>query len=180
MSSDVDIEIVAMGEISRTLSGLSNEQAGRVLGWANSRFGGAIKPVVGSPTPQDPGKSTPKPRTRKASSQSRSNSAIPESFAGLDEVPTSLVGVPPFHKIATKRDKMLWTVAMAKHVGVASVSPREIEWLSDRLGEGVQSKHVGQNYDLLKKLGYLNKSVQDSKIRITPDGEAYLASISDN
>jgi hypothetical protein len=127
------------------------------------------KPKRASPGTARP-KTAAKPRADKA--------ATPPAFASLEMVPQEIQGVIAFHKVKLKRDKMLWALRLAKDVGVPSLSNREIEWLTDKLGDPTRSKHVTAIYALLNKAGYANQVIADKSIRITPAGEEYLTTLS--
>jgi hypothetical protein len=102
------------------------------------------------------------------------SAAKPTELAALDELPDAPHGVPPFHDLALKRDKVLWVLAAAKEAGVDGLSNRGIEWLTDQYGDAVQSKHIGVHFDALRKAEQVRRSIQDGAIRITPQGEEHL------
>ena len=102
------------------------------------------------------------------------SAAKPTELAALDELPDAPEGVPPFHDLALKRDKVLWVLAAAKEAGVDGLSNRGIEWLTGQYGDAVQSKHIGVHFDALRKAEQVRRSIQDGAIRITPQGEEHL------
>jgi hypothetical protein len=105
--------------------------------------------------------------------------AKPVELATLDELPDAPEGVPPFHELALKRDKVLWVLAAAKGAGVDGLSNRAIEWLTSQYGDPVQSKHIGVHFDALRKAEQVRRSIQDGAIRITPQGEEHLRGAAD-
>ncbi len=107
------------------------------------------------------------------------SAAKPAELAALDELPDAPDGVPPFHDLELKRDKVLWVLAAAKGAGVDGLSNRAIEWLTDQYGDAVQSKHIGVHFDALRKAEQVRRSIQDGTIRITPQGEEHLRSQAD-
>jgi len=116
------------------------------------------------------------PRGRSAQRSRRIPLPKPETFNGIEEFPTEMRGVPNFHDIKTKRDKMLWTIKSAKEAGFASLTHKEIAWLTDHFGEAILVNHVGVNFGYLQKAGLANKNTE-GKIRILPRGETYLLSL---
>lgn len=118
------------------------------------------------------GKSTgSKPRSPRPRRPSKPRE-VPEVFAGAEVSPV-IDGLIDFHKIKVKKDKYLWAVNAAKLLGVEAVTPAELVWLSDKLGEMLPSGDLGGHFRGNHKSGYVNKNAQD-KVRITPAGEAHL------
>ena len=106
--------------------------------------------------------------------------AKPPELARLDELPDPPEGVPPFHDVALKRDKVLWVLVAAKATGIDGLSNQGIEWLTDQYGDAVQSKHIGVHFDALRRAGHVRRSIQDQRIRITPQGEQHLSAQVEN
>jgi hypothetical protein len=78
----------------------------------------------------------------------------------------------------TNRDKLLWAVMSAKKHGINGLTNKQIEWLTDELGEGIPNKQVSAAFNAARNPhGYVNKSTQDDTIRITESGQTYLASV---
>ncbi len=102
---------------------------------------------------------------------------VPESFKGIDSFSASIDGYIDYHKITKQTDKFLWLINAAKLQGVASVSNQDIVWLSDHLGDGIPTGNISGNYRQNHKAGYVNRSLQDGKIRMMPAGEAYLKTL---
>jgi hypothetical protein len=86
-------------------------------------------------------------------------------------------GHEPYHRMPTQRDRLLWALYFAQEHGVRGISNAEATWLTNELGDGIQSKHLTARFDLLRKENYANRSTTDQKMRITPVGEEYLKSI---
>jgi hypothetical protein len=119
-----------------------------------------------------------RPRSARSGSGGRARTAsAPPELSALTDLPERMEGTPSFHEVALKRDKVLWVLAAAKAAGIDGLSNRGIEWLTDQYGDGVQAKHVGVNFDALRRLDYVNRSLQDQTMRILPKGEAYLRSL---
>lgn len=105
-----------------------------------------------------------------------SSTEVPEVFKELDEIAPLLDGFGAYHKLKTKTDKFLWAVNYAKVNGVPTISAKELVWLTDRLGDGIITGDMSGNFRQNHKAGYVNRSTQDQKFRITPTGETYLKS----
>lgn len=120
-----------------------------------------------------PGTSGRRPRTSASPKRPR-NTSTPDAFAGIDSIAPTIDGYVNYHKVDTKKDKLLWAVNAAKLVGVPSVTNQELVWLTDQLGEVITTKDIPAYYQRNQKDGYLNRSHQDNKIRILPKGEEYL------
>lgn len=114
-------------------------------------------------------------RTRASSKGTKSKA--PEVFAAVDEFPTKLDGFPPYSKMKHNKDRLLWALEIAKVNGVKALTNKEIDWLTDHLGNGVPNKQITAAFNAAKKSNYANRSMQDKKIRITPDGEDYLKTV---
>lgn len=112
-------------------------------------------------------------RTRSTSSRRpRKPLAVPEVFANVEVSPV-IDGLINYHQVKVKRDKYLWAVNAAKVLGAEAVSPADLAWLTDRLGEAIPSRDMNGHYVGNQKSGYVNKNTQ-GKVRITPDGEKYV------
>jgi hypothetical protein len=113
-----------------------------------------------------------------APKKAKVTSSKPEVFASIDEFPIVMDGFPPYSKLKTNRDKMLWVVQFAKNQGINGLSNKAIEWLTDHLGDGVPNKQISAAFNTAKTPnGYVNRSTQDQSIRITEAGQAYLAGL---
>lgn len=102
--------------------------------------------------------------------------AMPESLAGLDALPDAVEGVS-FRQMPSRKEKMLWAIAALKQLGLETVTPKEIEWITNELREPIEAKHVGIYYGYLYKDNWANKSLQNGGIRISVDGEIHLRSL---
>jgi hypothetical protein len=107
----------------------------------------------------------------------KTNGSVPPAFSGIDTISASIDGQLDYHKVKTKVTKLLWAVNAAKIHGVPSVDTKEIVWLTDRLGDCISGRDVSAYYKRNFQRGYVNRSNQDDKIRITPSGEEYLRSL---
>jgi hypothetical protein len=90
------------------------------------------------------------------------------------EITTTILQYPGFYELKTKSDKFLWVLVLAKKSNVGSLSASEVAFVSDAIGEGIPSSDVNSYFRLNQKKNFVNKSLQDKKIRITPSGEEYL------
>lgn len=123
-------------------------------------------------------------RVSRTSSRSSGNgrggskqSTTPDVFAQVDEIEPQMDGVIGYHKVKKRTQKVLWALAKAKELGVASVTGKDLSWLTDRLGDGVSVSDMTANYRSLNRAGLANKSLQTKQMRITPDGEAHLKTL---
>ena len=85
--------------------------------------------------------------------------------------------VEPYHRMPSQKDKLLWALYFAQENEIRGVTNIEAGWLTNELGDGISSKVLTARFDLLRKANYANRSTTDNKMRITPDGVAYLKSI---
>ncbi|KAB1650400.1 hypothetical protein [Pseudoclavibacter endophyticus] len=115
--------------------------------------------------------------TRTRASSKGTKAKTPEAFAAVDEFPTKLDGFPPYSKMKQNKDRLLWALEIAKVNDVKALTNKEIDWLTDHLGNGVPNKQITAAFNAAKRSNYANRSTQDKKIRITPDGEAYLKTV---
>ena len=87
-------------------------------------------------------------------------------------------GYPPYSKMKSNRDKLLWTVQFAKGRSINGLVNKDIEWLTDHLGDGIPNKQISAAFNAAKTPnGYVNRSTQDQSIRITDAGADYLKSV---
>ena len=100
--------------------------------------------------------------------------AKPEVFADIDEFPTRMEGVPPYSRMKTDKDRLLWALHFAKARDIKGLSNKDLAWLTDHLGAGVASGNITGSFRRAKSAGYMNRSTVDQTLRITDDGEIYL------
>jgi hypothetical protein len=128
----------------------------------------------GSKTRQVKARTSGSKATRKAAAK-----PVPEAFKDVEAIESTIEGYGNYHKLKKKADKLLWAVNAAKLLGVPSVTNQDIVWLTDQLGEGIATSDITAYYRLNSKPGYVNRTLQEKKIRITPTGEEYLKSLED-
>lgn len=116
-------------------------------------------------------------RSATASKSAKAKNGKPEVFASIDVFPSTMDGFPAYSKMKQNKDKLLWVVKFAKDSGITGLANKDIEWITDHLGAGVPGKQISATFISAQKAGYANKSTQDGSIRITPDGETYLATV---
>lgn len=114
-------------------------------------------------------------RAKKAA-RAKPKAEKPAVFAVIDEFPTTLDGFPPYTKMKTNRDRLLWSLQFAKANHVKGLTNKDLAWVTDHLGEGVPTKQITAAFNRAKSAGYANRSTQDGTVRITQTGETYLAS----
>jgi hypothetical protein len=111
-------------------------------------------------------------------SRGRSRATVtPAVFADM-EIPTVIEGLPSYHQIRMKRDKVLWALKLSRNLGIPGLQNGEIAWLTDALGEGILVRDINSHYRGLQRQGYANRSTSDHALRITERGETYLKSLS--
>lgn len=94
------------------------------------------------------------------------------------EITTVIPEYPGFYELKTKSDKFLWVLILAKKSNVTSLTSSEIAYISDAIGEGIPSNDVNSYFRLNQKKNFVNKTLQDKKIRINPSGEDFLKNLS--
>ncbi|WP_326569465.1 hypothetical protein VSH64_48355 [Amycolatopsis rhabdoformis] len=109
----------------------------------------------------------------------RKSKDIPEVFKSIESFSSSIEGYGDYHKLTKKSDKFLWAINAAKLQGVPSLTNQEVVWLTDHLGDGIPANNIAGNVRQHKKAGYVNRTLQDDKIRILPAGEEYLKGLKD-
>jgi len=116
-------------------------------------------------------------RARSATKSSRTKVEKPAVFDGIDEFPTTLDGFPPYPKMKSSKDKLLWALQFAKTNGIKGLTNKDIGWLTDHLGVGVPTGHITGAFNGAKSGGYANRSTQDKTLRITDAGTDYLKKV---
>ncbi|MFB7375244.1 hypothetical protein ACFC0D_36035 [Streptomyces sp. NPDC056222] len=102
---------------------------------------------------------------------------VPDAFADLDDIPSTIDGIVPYHRVRLKRDKLLWVLKLAKDLGIEGLQGAEAAWLADKLGDAIPTRDMNGHFTGLRRLGYANRSMSDSAMRITQQGEEYLESL---
>ena len=131
---------------------------------------------MGKSTSASPRVSSRKPRAAKPK-RSTTSSAVPDAFAQIDEIAPVIDGYGNYHRLASTKDRFLWAVNAAKILGVPAVTNQELAWLTDKLGHGIPGASISTYFQRNHKAGYVNRSTQDNKIRIVPQGEEHLRSL---
>lgn len=116
-------------------------------------------------------------KTRSSTKSTKNKAEKPAVFAAIDEFPTKLDGFPPYAKMKTNKDKILWALQFAKTKGIKGLTNKDVDWVTDHLGAGVPNGQITGAFNGAKAAGYANRSTQDKTIRITDDGETYLATV---
>ncbi|OII00515.1 hypothetical protein [Curtobacterium sp. MCBA15_005] len=118
-----------------------------------------------------------KTRAPRKTAKAQKAKSKPEIFAGLDEFASTMDGFPPYSKMKFNKDKLLWVLLYAKKHGVKGLANKDVEWITDHIGDGIPNGQITAAFNSAKGPGYANRSTQDQTIRITSDGEAYLATV---
>lgn len=116
-----------------------------------------------------PGPSTGKSGRKKARAVS-----VPEIFAELENIPSAIDGVIPYHRVGLKRDKLLWALQLARNLGLPGLQSTEVAWLTDRLGDAIPTRDMNGHFKGLQRSGYANRALVGNTMRITEAGEEYL------
>ncbi|MFF0341248.1 hypothetical protein [Kribbella sp. NPDC004875] len=120
----------------------------------------------------------PKSRSpRKAAKVPKAKTQKPDVFAEIDEFQSTMEGFPAYSKMKTNKDKLLWVVLFSKLHSIKGLVNKDIEWLTDHIGDGVPNGQITAAFNSAKSAGYANRSTQDQTIRITEAGQTYLASL---
>ncbi|WP_128505065.1 hypothetical protein [Streptomyces inhibens] len=101
----------------------------------------------------------------------------PEAFADLDQIPSEMEGIMPYHRVKKKRDKLLWALKLAKVLGIGGLQNSEATWLTDKLGDALPTRDMNGHFTGLRRVGFANRSMTDNSMRITDAGEEYLESL---
>lgn len=113
-------------------------------------------------------------KARTTTKSAKSRSGKPEVFSEIDEFQTRLDGFPPYVRMKTNKDKILWALQFSKVHGIKGLTNKDVAWVTDQFGAGVPSRQIAAALSQAKVDGYMNRSTQDETIRITEDGEEYL------
>jgi len=116
-------------------------------------------------------------KARSSTKSTKARVEKPVVFAAIDEFPTRLDGFPPYSKMKSSKDKLLWVLQFAKENGVKGLANKDIGWLTDHLGVGVPTGHITGAFNSAQSGGYANRSTQDKTLRITEGGTTYLRTI---
>ena len=190
---DMDPELQAMAATSKALALLEDESArARVLKWLLEKYNVSVS-LPKNVTPHreeaevdDDIDETPEPKgpktVKKASKNSGGKKRSPRKVAPLDSlknvnISTTAEGYPSFHAVKAKTDKLLWVLMFAKTQKLESLTNQEISQLSDRLGDGIPGNNINKNYQSNLRKGFVNRSIADGKIRLTPDGDKHLKAL---
>lgn len=122
--------------------------------------------------------STGRSRSTKKSS---TKSVKPDTLAEIDEFHAVMTGYPPYAKMKSEKDRLLWIVIYMrdKHER-KTVATKEIAWISDHIGTGIPSANVAGAFNSAKGPGYATRSTTagDNSIKVTDAGAEYLAKLS--
>ncbi|MFE6913838.1 hypothetical protein [Streptomyces rubiginosohelvolus] len=102
---------------------------------------------------------------------------VPEVFADLDNIPSEIDGVIPYHRVGLKRDKLLWALQLARNLGLPGLQSTEVAWLTDRLGDAIPTRDMNGHFKGLQRSGYANRPMVGNIMRITESGEEYLRAL---
>ncbi len=118
-------------------------------------------------------------QSKRAQTKKRSNKAeTPDIFKKVDILPTKLDSGVAYSKLKTPQDRLAWSLTLANELGFDGLTNNEVAWLTDKLGNGIASKHITVNYQRARDKGLVNQSTLTSKMRITDEGLKYISSLS--
>lgn len=116
----------------------------------------------------------------RSTKKTNTKSVKPETLAEIDEFRAVMAGYPPYAKMKSEKDRLVWVVIYmrAKH-GRKTVATREIAWISDHIGTGIPSGNVAGAFNGAKGPGYATRSTTagDNSIKVTDAGAEYLAKL---
>lgn len=104
----------------------------------------------------------------------------PNTLDDIGEFHAVMEGYPPYSKLKFEKDRLLWIVTyMREKQGRATVTPKEIAWISDHIGTGIPSGNIAGAFNGAKKSGYAIRSTtaDDKSIKVTEAGTQYLSSL---
>lgn len=101
----------------------------------------------------------------------------PEVFAEIDDFPATMEGFPPYNKMRTNKDKLLWALRLAKELGIKGLANKDVEWLTDHIGEGIPNAQISGAFNAAKSAGYATRWTPDNTIRIRDGADEYLTGL---
>lgn len=87
-------------------------------------------------------------------------------------IATNLEGFPNFHDLPTKADKILWALAYADKNGIQDLTPREVEFITDKLKGRVAQSDFSAHNKKNRKAGYV--SLTDGVFKLQQNGIDHL------
>ncbi|MDQ8043517.1 MAG: hypothetical protein REI11_02860 [Patulibacter sp.] len=118
-----------------------------------------------------------RPKAPRKTSKATKKKEKPAVFADIDEFASTMDGFPAYSKAKTAKDKLLWVLALAKSYGIKGLANKDIEWLTDHIGDGIPNGQITGAFNSAKSAGLANRSTQDRTLRINEPGLAYLAKL---
>ncbi|WP_029678163.1 hypothetical protein [Bifidobacterium sp. 7101] len=110
-------------------------------------------------------------RTRSANKATKEK---PEVFSEIDEFSPQIEGIPDYAKMKTEADRVLWALYFAKNNNINGLKTSAIAWLTNELGNAVDSKNISRAARSHRAGNRINHSTNDKTLRITESGEAFL------
>ncbi|MCU1523760.1 MAG: hypothetical protein JWO18_654 [Microbacteriaceae bacterium] len=109
---------------------------------------------------------------------SKAKSGKPESLADVDEFSPTMTGFQPYSKMKTNKDRLLWAlILMRDEHGRKSLTNKEIEYVTDVVGQGIPNAQITAAFVSAQSAGYAIRSTQDKTIRVTDEGATYLTEL---
>lgn len=118
-------------------------------------------------------------RTVKNSVKKNKNATpMSESVKNL-EISSNMQDFPGYHNLKTKADQILWMLIYCDNKGIESLTPGEVEFLSDKLkGKIAATGFTAHNTRNIKKGYSIKASGPDGKYKIQQSGIEHIKSIS--
>jgi hypothetical protein len=118
-----------------------------------------------------------RPRVAKKAG-SKGGSGKPESLQDVDEFSTTMDGFPSFSQMKANKDRLLWVlILMRDQHSRKGLTNKEIEYVTDAVGHGIPNGQIAAAFNSARNQGYANRSTQDSTIRITEAGVAFMVGL---
>ncbi|MFJ4971865.1 hypothetical protein [Streptomyces sp. NPDC088755] len=86
-------------------------------------------------------------------------------------------GIVPYHRVNLKRDKLLWSLKLAKDLGIEGLQGPKVAWITDKLGDAIPTRDMNGHFSGPRRVGYANRSMSGDAMRITELGEEHLRSL---
>lgn len=176
---DVQFHLKKMGETPGNFTrDLKSATALKYVVEINSKEGRYMVTDRGKEAIQDRFTNEVKPKSPGKKSGGTFQKAIPprDEVTSLSIV-TNLEGYPDFHDLPTKADSILWVLAYGASKGVESLTPREVEFLSDRLLKKVEQKDFSAHNKRNRESSYV--AFTDGKFKLQQKGIDYLIKVNE-
>lgn len=90
-------------------------------------------------------------------------------------ISTELDGFPNFHKLPTKADSILWVLSFVDSQNIESLTPKEVEFLTDKLRNKIPQNAFSPHNKRNIKEGYVSQA--DGKFKLQQKGIDHLKNL---